>query len=94
MAMSPDDIDGLDDVTQFTDFSADIDLTNQSGFPRRPARYIRVETSGASTKLLVVRTANSGTTDRTLTTKDDFTLIAKITRIRSTTTVTRVTVGW
>lgn len=89
--MNPDSPGPAEDVIEYSDFSSDIDVNAVKG---RPARWIKVLTAGAGTKLLNIQTAGSGANVRSLTTVDNWELTVQITKIKSTTTVTRVQVGF
>jgi len=86
--MTPDSIGPLVDARQYTDFSTEIDLT------ANPARYIRVDDAGTGTKLVAVEMGSSGGVTRTFTTTTGWELIGQITKIETTTTVSRLLVGW
>jgi hypothetical protein len=91
----------LTDVKQFAtaDWASDIDLTALTGFRAQPARWLRVDAVTASTAdTLVIDTLDSATlgtpASRTLTVKAGDTFDIQVVRIKSTSTVTRLTVGW
>lgn len=90
------EIEPLDDVKQFSTFTADIDLTAAATSPaaavRGHARWLRVETAGAGT--LAVKLTGSGGTVRTLTVTDGFELTGKFTEIDVSSDLTLLTVGW
>lgn len=88
------EIENLDDIRQFTSFTTRIDCSLASVSPNAPirgyARWVRAEGSGT----LAVKMAGSGGTTRTLTvvTGDEF--VGKFLSIETTTTVSRLSVGW
>lgn len=89
------------DVRQFVaaDFSGDLDLTAVVGHRTQPARWLRIDAvTASSADTLVIDTLDSATlgtpASRTLTVKAGDTFDLQIVRIKSTTTVTRLTVGW
>lgn len=90
-------IEPYDDVQQYSSFASDIDLTSSAQSSaaaiRGHARGIRVDVAGSGTLALVF--AGSGGTTRTFTVTTGWELpAAKILTIKSTTNVTRLTVGW
>jgi hypothetical protein len=89
------------DVKQFitSDWAADIDLTALTGFRLQPARWLRVDAvTAGSADSLVIDTLDSATLEtpssRTLTVKAGDVFDLQIVRVKSTSTVTRLTVGW
>lgn len=90
------EIEGCDDIQQFTTFATAIDLTSASVSPVAPvhghARWMRVEDVGGGT-LAVKMTGSNGTT-RTLTVAAGDELDGKFVSIETTTTVARLSVGW
>lgn len=89
------------DVKQFitADWTADIDLTALTGFRLQPARWLRIDAvTAGSADSLVIDTLDSATLEtpasRTLTVKAGDVFDLQIVRIKSTSTVTRLTVGW
>ena len=90
-------IEPYDDCQQYTTFTSDIDLTStaqsSAAVIRGHARGIRVDVVGSGTLALVF--SGSGGTTRTFTVTAGWELTAaKILTIKSTTNVSRVTVGW
>jgi hypothetical protein len=91
----------LTDVKQFAaaDFASDVDLTALTGYRAQPARSIRIDAvTAGSADTLVIDTLDSATlstpASRTLTVKAGDSFDLQVVRIKSTTTVTRLTVGW
>jgi hypothetical protein len=91
----------LTDVKQFVaaDFASDVDLTALTGYRAQPARCIRIDAvTVGSEDTLVIDTLDSATlgtpASRTLTVKTGDSFDLQVVRIKSTTTVTRLTVGW
>lgn len=94
--MSDFEVEVHDDLQQLTTFTSDVDLTPAGSYcppGRQHARSIYVDDVSAGTTLAVVMAGSEGST-RTLTVAADRLLLGKFLTVKSTTDVSRITVGW